>query len=213
MNPRIVLIALLTLVLISCTSITTIDKGACGTGDASGICLGKQDVPEKQVNLFNKASQEVVDTLNSPQFIEDLSEFINKYSKHGAHSESWNGLDVTNVQNKLINEVNGLTIETYGGIKGGFLALFFGNKAFDGTKNGPIKLNRWALPAPSASIANTIAHEAAHRIGYSHPNSSQFGKLNIAFCEPPYVIGSIVEQILLGKEFNASGHCHLLKST
>lgn len=213
MNPRIVLIAILTLVLISCTSITTIDRGACGTGDAGEICLGKQDVPEKQVNLFNKASQEVVDTLNSPQFIEHLSEYIKKHSEHGAHSESWDDFDVTTVQNKLINEVNGLTIETYGGIKGGFLAFFYGNKAFDGTQNGPIKLNRWALPAPSASVANTIAHEAAHRIGYSHPHSSQSGKLNIAFCEPPYVIGSIVEQILLDKKFNASGHCHLLRNT
>ena len=199
-----------TLSLASCASLTVVEQGGCGTGTARNTCLGKRVIPEDQVALFNKASQQVIDVLSSAEFNNELKSFIDQHTNKGKHARSWAGFDISSVQEKLISEVNGLEVETYGGIYGGFYALFFGNKAFDGVTDGPIRLNRWALPRPSESIANTIAHEAAHRIGYSHPHSSKGGQLMVAYCEPPYVIGSIVEKILLADKFNNKGHCHLL---
>lgn len=196
--------------LSSCATIVTLEKGGCGTGEGKKICLGKQEIPEKQVDLFKDASQEAIDAVISPQFIEELEYFIDKHSNSGKHSQAWVDFDLGSVQGKLIDEINGLEVETYGGLYGGFYALIFGNKAFDGSEDGPIRLNRWALPRPSASIANTIVHEAAHRIGYSHPHSSKRGMLEVAYCEPPYVIGSIIEKITLGERFRVVNHCHLL---
>lgn len=209
MKLIIVLSIAATLFLTSCASLTVVDRGGCGTGSASNTCLGKLVVPDNQVVLFNKSSQQVIDALSSSEFHNELSSFVTKHSKSGKHADAWNSFDLSTVQAKLIDEVNGLEIETYGGIYGGLLTLS-GNIAFDGSEDGPIRLNRWALPRPTESIANTIAHEAAHRIGYSHPHSEIRGMLDVAYCEPPYVIGAIVEKVLLEDKFNNKGHCNLL---
>jgi hypothetical protein len=210
MNIKIILILVTFLLVVSCTSLTVLDSGGCGTGTASNTCLGKQVIPDEQIEQFNKASQQVIDVLSSTQFQNELMSFIEQHAQEGKYVNSWVGFNASSIQTKIIVEINGMEVETYGGVYGWFYALFFGNKAFDGAKDGPIRLNRFALPRPSESIANTIAHEAAHRIGLSHPHSDKRGQLKVAYCEPPYIIGSIVEKILLAEKFNKKGHCHLL---
>lgn len=92
-------------------------------------------------------------------------------------------------------QINGTYAETYGGIKGLWLFVFYHNIAYDGTESGPILLNRIPLKKrTSESIANTIAHEVSHRIGLTHPHSDS--NLNIAYKEPPYIIGDIIEDII-----------------
>ena len=201
------LIAIVLLMLSACASIITVN-GACGTQAAANICLGKQAIPKQHTKLFYKASQQVIDTLSTPEFERELKAFIHQYSRGGAHSRAWRFFNMDNIQVALLEKVNGLEIETFGGTKGAYHAFVTGNKAFAGGEKTPILLNRWALPRPSESIAATIAHEATHRVGYTHPHSKDAFK--VALCEPPYVIGSIVEKLLLGERFNSKGHCQFL---
>ena len=192
-----------------CASLTTI-SGSCGTSPNNNICLGEESIQEGQEELFRKASTEVIDAVASKQFITELEHFYSLFSGEGDHSIAWSSINIEKVQSSLISEINGLKIETYGGISGFFYNKLFGNVAFDGSLEGPIRLNRCALPRSSASIANTISHEAAHRIGLTHPNSDD--DLEVANCEPPYVIGSLIEKQIAPDKFNLKYHCHLFGS-
>ncbi len=194
---------------LGCASITDID-GGCGTKPNNEICLGEESIPLGQEDIFQPASVEVIDALDSEQFREDLVRFHSLFSTGGAHAGAWAGVDIEIVPDELISKVNGMQIETYGGIKGLFYKALFGNTAFDGSEDGPIMLNRWALPRSSASIANTISHETAHRIGLVHPNSGN--DLEIANCEPPYVIGSLVQRSIDSSDWNLKNHCYLFES-
>lgn len=92
--------------------------------------------------------------------------------------------------------VNGTFVETYGGPIGWVKFRFWGNIAYDGVASGPILLNRIPLKHRGyPDIANTLAHEISHRAGLSHPSSNK--DLSIAEKEPPYVIGDIVEELVL----------------
>ena len=209
MKLHSILIIFIFVFLSGCASITNLER-SCGSPPNDDICLGGGTVPSGKEELFETSSTQAVDALKSDQFKEELERFHSLFSKNGPHSKAWENVDVSLVPNSLIGEVDGMTITTYGGASGWFKKLAFGNMAFDGEKDGPIKLNRWALKRSSASIANTIVHEAAHRIGLIHPNSSN--DLEIADCEPPYVIGSLVEKYIDGKNWNSAGDCHLFKS-
>jgi len=202
-------VVILVFLFSGCASLTAIN-GSCGSHPNNNICLGEELIPEGQEELFRKSSNEVIDAIGSKEFRDDLGRFESLFSKEGPHSLAWSNINVETVPNALISEINGLKIETYGGIKGLFYKVFFGNVAFDGSLDGPIRLNRWALPRSSASIANTISHEAAHRIGLVHPNSGD--DLDIANCEPPYVIGSLVEKMIAPNEWNVENHCDLFGS-
>jgi hypothetical protein len=204
------MLTVLLVVLISgCTTLTTIN-GICGSSPRNDVCMGDQSIPEGQEELFRTASTEVVDAIGSVQFLSDLERFESLFALEVALSKAWSNVKIEQVQSSLLNEIRGLEIETYGGVKGLFLKLVYGNVAYDGSSDGPIRLNRWALPRSSASIANTIAHEAAHRIEFQHPNSDN--DLKIANCEPPYVIGSLVEKAIEPTKWNSMNHCFLFSS-
>lgn len=195
--------------LSGCTSLKVINPGGCGSNDHDSICLGKTNVPSEQVNLFLKASKQAVDAVASDEFRDDLTDFVKRHSGSGGHSSAWQGVEADTIPNRLLDEIQGMQISTFGGIKGLFYKLCCGTKAFEGDGVGPILVNRWSLPRSSASIANTIVHEAAHRIGLTHPHSST--NTDIANCEPPYLIGSLVEKQIPGAEWNPDGDCSLLQ--
>lgn len=204
----ILVILSLTTLLAACTSLETKDPGGCGTSPNESICLGATTAPTKQVDLFELSSRQAVDAISSQEFRDELASFVANHSTAGEHSGAWAGVDASGIPDKLLQKTQGMQISTFGGVKGLFFKLCCGTQAFEGDGVGPILINRWSLPRSSASIANTIVHEAAHRIGLSHPHSSN--NKSVAHCEPPYVIGSMVEKHILGDELNPEGHCSLL---
>jgi hypothetical protein len=191
-----------------CTSFKTVNPGGCGSSPRESICLGKTTVPIKQADLFLQSSNQAIDAISSQEFKDELVSFVTKHSSSGQHSKAWVGVDTDSIPDRLLQETQGMQIATFGGINGLFYKLCCGTNAFEGDGVGPILLNRWSLPRSGASIANTIVHEAVHRIGLTHPHSSS--DRDIANCEPPYVIGSLVEKHILGDSWKPEGHCALL---
>lgn len=190
----------------ACSSIVTI-PGGCGTEGRSGTCLGEMSIPDTETATFELASQQAIDAIYSEDFVRDLALFVNEDAKSGEHTAAWERFVISKEVASLRAEVTGVNIDTYGGIWGWILNVFAGNLAKDGVENGPILLNRWALPRPSESIANTITHEVSHRAGMVHPHSNS--NLTIAQCEPPYVVGTLVEKTIVGVAWKPSQFdCH-----
>lgn len=205
---KIIFVLTISYLLYGCTSLTTINPGGCGSSPLDTVCLGETTVPTKQKELFLTSSNQAINVISSQAFKDELANFITLHSKTGKHSAAWLGVDTTSISDSLLQEVQGMKISTFGGIKGLYLKVFYGNQAFEGDGVGPILLNRWSLPRSSASIANTIVHEAAHRIDLLHPSVEKDSK--VADCEPPYLIGSLVEKHISGVDWNPIGHCSLI---
>ena len=211
MNIRFVTLSLLLSVAVAvsgCASFKTLEPGGCGSSPNEHACLGKTVVPEQQADLFIRSSKLAIDAIASQEFKDDLARFVRDHTSSGKHSDAWVGIDASSIPDRLLKKTEGMQIATFGGIKGAWFAICCGTRAREGNSVGPILLNRWYLPRSSESIANTIVHEAAHRIGLTHPHSSSDS--DIANCEPPYVIGSLVEKHITGADWSSSGHCKFL---
>jgi hypothetical protein len=185
--------------LSSCASLTPV-PGRCGSGPGTSVCLGTMTVPSKEADVFALASEQVVDALHSSAFEESFDRFRRLHANAGAHAQAWEAVNDSTLP-RLRRAVQGLEIETYGGIRGWWVYMVYTNLAYDGAEEGPIRINRWGLPRPSNSVANTIAHEAAHRVGLSHPSYRR--DHSVGQCEPPYVIGSLVEKTIVGPSWKA----------
>lgn len=197
-------------VTVFAASMTQAQEQPCGSGAQSAICFGAIDVPDDQRGTFTLAARQAIDAIHSREFAEDLKNFATRHAAHGNHAAAWAGVDPVATIAALKAGVPGQRVATYGGLRGWFLRTFFGNVAYDGSAEGPILLNRAALPRSAPSIANTFAHEIAHRAGLRHPHSSR--DLATARCEPPYVIGTLVEKHAAGQEWRAdSDDCHLFR--
>ena len=180
----------------------------CGSPPHERVCLGRLDVPAERQAAFLVASRAAVDALYSPGFEADLRAFIATYSGRGAHAERWRGVDADATIAELRRAIQGQDVSTVGGLHGWFSRTFFHNTAYDGRMSGPILFNRFALNRTVASLANTIVHEVAHRIGLSHRRQ---GRSPAARCEPPYVIGSLIEKAVTGPGWRPSpDDCSLL---
>ena len=152
-------------------------------------------IPCKKQEDFEKAVRLTISAIYSNGFEQALDNHIQNKIGSGKHVDAWKNLTASKIVADMRSEINGTYAETYGGIIGLWKYMFYGNIAFDGAKNGPIRLNRIPLKnRTSAQISNTIAHEVAHRIGLEHPHSKE--DLKIAFLEPPYIIGDLIEEIV-----------------
>jgi hypothetical protein len=188
------------LVLSSCASICHIESFKIKTKSTT-VTIEESDFPCKKKDDFITAAKLTTKTLYSDKFVVELSNYMKDSIGEGAHTAAWENLDAKEVVELMRKQINGTYVETYGGIKGLWLSVFYSNIAYDGTENGPIRYNRIPLRKRTASqIANTLAHELAHRIGLKHPHSDD--NLKIAQKEPPYVIGDMMERIV--KEMNKS---------
>jgi hypothetical protein len=181
--------------LSSCAKICTVQTTNV---DINGkqISFGSSKFPCKKVSDYEIAVTKAITSIFSYEFERKLTEYIKDSIVSGEHVKAWEGLETKEIVRKMRDQINGEYVETYGGLNGWFKNKFFGNLAYDGTMNGPIRINRIPLKfhwRDAASIANTIAHETAHRIGLTHPNSDT--DLRIAYKEPPYIIGEIIEKI------------------
>jgi len=186
----------------------------CGSGQNHRVCMGKLDVPERHRPAFVEAARMAVDGLHSDQFKRELEASIRDHAHSGDHAKYWRGVTADQVIPAMRRAIHGQEVTTYGGIGAWFNNRLWGNLAYDGTESGPILVNREGLPrsstatANSASIANTIAHEVAHRVGLSHRRQ---GRSAAARCEPPYVIGTLIERQVLGASWRRdSGDCERL---
>ncbi|NHZ88360.1 hypothetical protein F2P45_04865 [Massilia sp. CCM 8733] len=158
------------------------------------ICAGKIVAPQASIENIRSGVRVAIDAIYSLRFEKTLNEFYIKNAKSGPHSAAWVGFDAETVANQLRTSIKNVEIVTYGGLWA--FVLRFGpaqNIAYDGDGNGPIRLNEWALPRSIPSLGNTVGHEVAHKVGLTHPSSS----INraVANCEPPYVIGALIEKL------------------
>lgn len=180
--------------LTSCVSLCDIDVMTVQTSSQS-VQSGKSVFPCYKESDFNEAFKLCVEAIYSNEFSIRLENYMRDSIGEGKHKNAWVGLTSKDVIRDMKSQLNGVGVDTYGGIKGLWLYIFYGNLAYDGTLDGPIMMNRIPLKGRDIpSISNTIAHEIAHRAGMKHPNSDS--NLKIAQKEPPYVIGDIIESII-----------------
>jgi len=181
--------------------------------------------PAKYEALLTQSRQLALDTIQTDQFENELVRFYEAYRLSGAieswqniantkrarYDEMWAKLPIETIISDLRQTAPILGVSTFGGFKGWRLDLCCGTLALDGKSTGPMLLNRYALPRPKIQVAGTIVHEAAHRIGLSHVNYSKTPRLGK--CEPPYVIGQLLQRQLEGDAWTYDGNdCELLES-
>ena len=170
----------------------------CGMVDGSKVCLGEIDLrgklSEQEAVMLDEAATLAIETVASAQFKAALDDVRSKIM--AKPDDGWRSAKETlavysndEIISRLKAKLKGLEIDSFGYSRGTFLWWFYGTKAMDGGSEGPIYLNRAALyRATKETLANTIVHEAAHRIGLTHPNKSA--------CEAPYLIGNLVESLI-----------------
>lgn len=177
----------------------------CGLPPHANVCVGTVQVPAQFNSKFKRGVQESIEAVFSDKFEPALADFIRLHAGAPSIADSWKGQEASAVSAaERTHYTNAINIVTKGGVSGWLSRKFKGNVAYegvtkaDGTRDIPV--NRYGMPrATPGAIANTIAHEVAHAIGLRHPDSDT--NLPRAFCEPPYVIGTIVRQIAEGNDW------------
>ena len=189
----------------------TVDRQVCGSGPNQAVCLGRVDAPAKFRGSVEAGGQMAIDTIMDDGLLAEVQAFKDRHGASGRHATAWRNVDAKASILAMRENLSGISVTTYGGFIPWLKYLFAGNLAYEPRGDGAVRLNRAGLPRTPGSIANTIAHELAHKVGLSHP-SSDFD-FATALCEPPYVIGSLVERRIDGARWDPRGHCPLLGST
>lgn len=183
---------------------------------------------EKYFSKISAAREAALETINGSSFEKEFLAFHSKYSDANKITlwQSYNKEDIESYNvawNKppfeIIRELRDLTptlkISTYGGIKAWWTNHFSGNLAYDGGlgTEEPISLNEFGLSRKTASISGSIVHEAAHRIGLRHDNYGEKKTRDLGKCEPPYVIGQLVNRKIEGDawEFDELNDCEFIR--
>lgn len=182
-------------VLFSCAKVQTVEKISVSIKGVN-TTFEQSEILEKSVNDYRIAVVDVIYTINSPLFEQQLDSFILEL-KSGVYVEAWKGATAKEIVNKMKIQLNGTSVQLKGGIIG--FKDYHVNKtmAYEGIETGPILINKKSLRKDdwdSYDLANTLAHETVHRIGFKHPNKSEL--------EPPYYIGNLVEKLLREKRIN-----------
>ena len=161
--------------------------------------LGTMKVPRKMAMKFQDAAKGIIEIIYSDEFKTELKKYteIHRNSTE-AFSKEWKDWDAEKIIKMMKDSIKGLQLKIYKGPIACFKHYVYHNVAFDGAKNGPILMNRWGLASFGPDdIANSMSHEAAHRIGLQHPDYADDHKIGL--CEPPYVIGGIVQRLYARK--------------
>lgn len=181
--------------LCSCAKICETDPVTLQVPSTRATTIKTSEIPCSQKGKFESAARLALKAVHSPEFEKRLKVFAETELDSGKHVPAWKDVDVSTVILDMRSQINGTYATSYGNIVGLWKFLVFGNVAYDGTKNGPIRFNRWALSRRTIpQVANTIAHEVAHRIGLKHPSSGS--SMKVADKEPAYVVGNIIEDIV-----------------
>lgn len=186
---------LLSIAVASCAEIC-VTKSVKVEVSEKTITFKQSKIPCYKIEEFEKAAKYTIEAIYSEDFSRGLANHIENNIGSGPQVAAWKGVSSDETVMRMREAIDGAYAETYGGTKGLWLSVIYGNIAYDGTKDGPIKLNRWSLRGRGiGKIANTIAHEVAHRIGLTHPGIKI--SQDVANKEPPYVIGDIIERIVI----------------
>ena len=169
------------------------------------------DIHPEYLEKVSAARQLGLDAVNSQMFVNDLQRFYDAYN-HTDKISTWSGLDQNYLDSynqaweaktieETVNDIRvaspTLGIKSKGGISQWGRYKFAGNIADEALNGGPIILNKYALSkGTKSSIAGSIIHEGAHKIGLRHDNYPSFKRLGK--CEPPYIINQIIERIIEG---------------
>jgi hypothetical protein len=175
-------------------------------------------VPPSDDGKFQEGARESIAAVFSPELGEKLAAFMMDHARDPKIATAWNGYDAPRiVDEERAHYTSAIGITTYDGAGALFYKILKHNIAFEGRTDPDggrdVPMNRFALPGRTAGdIANTIAHEVSHAAGLTHPDSDE-GRLPRAFCEPPYVIGTIVQQVAEGADWrwSSAGDCACLK--
>lgn len=167
------------------------------------------DVHSEFFEKVSEARQLGLEALNTQVFADDLRRFYDAYNNTdripawsgfkqeqlNLYNEAWSKKSVEEILTEVRRSAPSLSVRSKGGIKQWARFKISGNIADEPRNGGPIVLNKFALSGRSkSSIAGSIIHEGAHRIGLRHDNYSDF--LRVGKCEPPYVINQLIERIL-----------------
>ena len=157
----------------------------CDTGRVGKIINGKEvsflssKVPCYKEDDIKKAIELTIEAVYSSKFEHLLNNYIADSIGTGPHTDAWKGVTAHNVVSVMKAKLQNTYLETYGGPLALYKYRVYGNLAYDGILNGPIRINRIPLRERSVpSISATIAHEISHRAGLTHPSSRK--KLSIA---------------------------------
>jgi hypothetical protein len=214
MVPHRLIIAMALAVLASACTTTRSVQGLCGSQPNQSVCLGKMNVRDDRVTEFQASSRMTIDAIASDGFLRDLDWFVTNHARTGGHEKAWRPVtDARSVVAGLLAGISGVEVDTMSDPVGTWwLIKSFGkNKAIEGDGTGPILVNPF-YDGAARDYANTIGHEAAHRppLSLRHPNF-KYGSYGVGSCEPPYVIGSLVEKQVRGSNWSAAGHCRYLE--
>lgn len=180
-----------------CTTTETV-QGVCGSGPHASVCVGSMTVRSDRVEEFRRASKLAVDAIGSAGFAHDLQRFIDTEAHRGRHATAWDSVtNASDAVSGLFAALGDVSIRTMNDAMGAAYRLRH-NVALEGQGAGPILVNPY-YRGSAADYANTIAHEAAHRppLRLGHPDYGGSTK-GVGLCEPPYVIGSLVQKQIEG---------------
>nr|HEX4315110.1 hypothetical protein [Kofleriaceae bacterium] len=179
--------------------------------------MGTMTVPSAKADVFETGAREAIDALWSQQFQTELAAFMTAHGSDDDIAGAWTEHDPAALATHLRASIAGTELSTFGGVGGLYDKLRYHTIAMDGGgSDTPVEYDRWSLgDRASPSIANTIAHEVAHHIGLHHPHMGgrpEDKSWPTALCEPPYLIGSLVEKIAAGPtwRWSSSGDCRWL---
>lgn len=195
MKKIIYLLLIILLALFSSCAKICIVQSVSTSINGTTVSFIDSKIPCEKVEDYESAVKQSINAIYSKEFEKELNRFMTDSIESGDHVDAWKNENVECIIQRMRRQINGQYVETYGGIIGWFKYRFSHNIAYDGEIKGAILMNRIPLKhRNSASIANTIAHETAHRIGLTHPHSNK--NFEIAAKEPPYVIGNIIERLI-----------------
>jgi hypothetical protein len=198
---RIVTLSALALAFCAVASFA-VPAPVCGTGSNASTCFASIDqsgktMPDQRQRL-NEAGTRTIDIISSPDFERELASFYAAYNprtRDAEHQRYWQGFAPDAATKATRDGINGLHVETIGGLRAWFSARFSGNLAYEGSTRPDgtreFLLNRNRLDRPVADLVATYVHEAAHKAGYSHRDKQNSDQK----CEPPYVMGQIAEKL------------------
>jgi hypothetical protein len=198
-------LALSLMSLSSCVTMQTVQE-SCSTSSARR-CIGPMRVPESKVADFRAAAPLAIDAIDSPVFRSELAAFIAAHGNDPDIRHEWAGWDAERIAIAMGRAIQGLNVQTTQSFGAWLDHTFARTVAYDGGErtNAPATFVRFGLSSwTPANIANTLAHEASHHAGLSHAESES-GNWIAAHCEPPYLIGSIVEHIAAGTPLRQAG--------
>lgn len=175
-------------------------------------CIGVDSAAVTAQPTFASAARAAIDAILSDTFPSRLAGFLAAVNGERTTGEwdaaltpndvkdAWAGKTAKWIVDSLRRILPSTIVETYQDC-GAYRRS--GNLAYEGT-DGAILINRCHLieGRTTADIANTIAHELSHRIELRHPHmQGWWGRSwRKANCEPPYVIGGIVGNIVDSRE-------------